>query len=84
MLISFRYSFRFVSLPALLSMKRNELFVSDSETESEPWKTYVGDGMCMESEYKRAGLLMQMAYLEPSFKRLMSAGCFREGGDCDQ
>ena len=37
MLISFRYSFRFVSLPALLSMKRNELFVSDSETESEPW-----------------------------------------------
>ena len=36
MLISFRYLFRFVSSPALLSMKRNELFVSDSETESEP------------------------------------------------
>ena len=40
MLISFRYSFRFVSLPALLSMKRNELFVSDSETESEPWHLF--------------------------------------------
>ena len=56
MLISFRYSFRFVSLPALLSMKRNELFVSDSETESEPWKSY--------SYISKPGARSNVLYLE--------------------